>query len=713
MELLSLYVSNFRQFESIDGEPQKIDFAGAGEKNVTAIYGTNGAGKSGLLNAFTWVLFGKTTKALKHPWNLVNQRALKAAPVGSMVKAIVRLDFKAKVNGQQVVHRLERSVEYQAPGILSSNPESDPAPLGRAILTYNRPGMGTTVTEDPTEIKQHILQIIPEELFQYFFIDGERIANLTKPENEEDVRHAVEVFVGLQELERGSTHLREAADTFDKEVLAHEKNNNQLKLLLEKKKSIESTIKQHEDGISNDKATVVEIEKDIKAITDNLEQNKGTRLIEEERKTIHSKIEAALDKQKVTESELFREILQKGWSTFGLEGARYFLETNIELRKKGDLPYRIRRPFIQELIDRLSCICGRNLDINNTSPEHRNEVELALKTLNAELEKPDLSTIQNQLFGATTAAVEVNRERTDLQSLISAKNNILSDLSAKIEQLRAEYETKTKSLRETEDARELVARRETLETKLKDKIGQIAIGKANLDREKNNLTKVETELETLEVTSDAGMLARTRATACRKVASAMACYLENEKQEVRSKLEKRIRQIFQKFSITGYTPKVSEGYTLSLVERIGDHEVIVSDSTGEGQTLSLAFITGVAEAATERRKDEVFSIVIDSQFGALDNNYHRRIGTTLPTCVGQVVLIQTKTQWSEEMRSALKNRIGAEVVLTRRVTRELSKGLTTEDGRELEVDEMISVETGNLPYVELSDTDSTFIRMAR
>ena len=58
MKLQELQLTNFRQFY---GE-QLIEFAsGVGDKNITVLHGYNGAGKTALLNAFIWCLYGETT----------------------------------------------------------------------------------------------------------------------------------------------------------------------------------------------------------------------------------------------------------------------------------------------------------------------------------------------------------------------------------------------------------------------------------------------------------------------------------------------------------------------------------------------------------------------------------------------------------------------------------------------------------------------------
>ncbi|HZU97840.1 MAG TPA: hypothetical protein VFF73_14155, partial [Planctomycetota bacterium] len=137
-------------------------------------------------------------------------------------------------------------------------------------------------------------------------------------------------------------------------------------------------------------------------------------------------------------------------------------------------------------------------------------------------------------------------------------------------------------------------------------------------------------------------------------------------------------------------------------------EFSVPDSTGEGQALSLAFISAIAAKAMEKRQTASFPLVIDSQFGSLDKNYHRRIMKALPAHVGQVILVQTKTQWSAEMREAVKERVGTEIVLTRRVQSPVE--LVSEDGVQISSEEEVDLESGSFPYVEAGATDSTLIR---
>ena len=54
MKILSMSLINFRQYY---GE-NTINFATEKSHNLTVIHGLNGAGKTALLNSFTWALYG-------------------------------------------------------------------------------------------------------------------------------------------------------------------------------------------------------------------------------------------------------------------------------------------------------------------------------------------------------------------------------------------------------------------------------------------------------------------------------------------------------------------------------------------------------------------------------------------------------------------------------------------------------------------------------
>lgn len=69
MILEQAIIHNFRQYYGTF----KIVFSRDKQKNITVIHGENGTGKTALLNAFSWCLYGKIT--LPNPDDLINHTA--------------------------------------------------------------------------------------------------------------------------------------------------------------------------------------------------------------------------------------------------------------------------------------------------------------------------------------------------------------------------------------------------------------------------------------------------------------------------------------------------------------------------------------------------------------------------------------------------------------------------------------------------------------
>ena len=111
MNLISLRMQNFRQFL---GTTPEIRFAN-GKKNVTAFFGTNGAGKTALLNAFTWTLYDTTTRGFLYPDQIINKAAIRQAKPGEKVEAWVEIKFD-HLGKKYVLRKTYRAVRTENEG---------------------------------------------------------------------------------------------------------------------------------------------------------------------------------------------------------------------------------------------------------------------------------------------------------------------------------------------------------------------------------------------------------------------------------------------------------------------------------------------------------------------------------------------------------------------------------------------------------------------
>ena len=86
MLIKQIKLSNFRQYR----EMQTIDFSCDKDKNVTVILGDNTSGKTTLIQAFNWCLYGETTFKSK---DLINSEALRSMPAMSTKEVSVEVEL--------------------------------------------------------------------------------------------------------------------------------------------------------------------------------------------------------------------------------------------------------------------------------------------------------------------------------------------------------------------------------------------------------------------------------------------------------------------------------------------------------------------------------------------------------------------------------------------------------------------------------------------
>ena len=95
MKLTSIKLCNFRSFY---GKTPEVTLAGGNVRNTTMIYGSNGAGKTSILNAFTWVLYEKFSAAFASTEQLVNKRAIAESEPGQPVECWVEVGWEHEGN---------------------------------------------------------------------------------------------------------------------------------------------------------------------------------------------------------------------------------------------------------------------------------------------------------------------------------------------------------------------------------------------------------------------------------------------------------------------------------------------------------------------------------------------------------------------------------------------------------------------------------------
>lgn len=349
MLLKKLHLHNFRQYKG----DQEIEFSVDKERNVTIILGQNTSGKTTFVQAFRWVLYDDSNFTGKGKTSVMNEDVRRNMRANETEEAYVTLFLEHHDRDYEIT----RSLTYKA------KISGDGRPDKNSILSvfYNKDGQRRPIDTSPYDA---INGILPSDLSEYFFFDGEKIATSRKKQN---VEASINSIMGLTPLKNLISHLNpDGRNSVISELktrrvdddggklsslkFEYSSQQNKLKELKEKKESYENHIRILEDSV---KDCYVEFAK-VELIADD-----ASKLKEKEKKI--ETVEMRMKEAGKTAMGSFGSTLYDLYLSLLSQKILDQLEEE-DYSDKG-IP-EMTAVSIQYLLDRGVCICGSDLKTN-------------------------------------------------------------------------------------------------------------------------------------------------------------------------------------------------------------------------------------------------------------------------------------------------------------------------------------------------------------
>lgn len=645
MKLISITLCNFRQFY---GKTPEIKLA-CGRQNTTVIHGNNGAGKTALMNAFTWVLYEKFSAAFAAVDQLVNKRALAEAEIGKGVACWAEIIFEHD-NKRYQVKRLCRA--YKSENIV----EHTKSELFMQVAGDE--GRWMPPFQHPDDI---IGRILPESLHQYFFFDGERIEQIVRHDKKAEIAEATKELLGVEVLNRSVRHLGEAKKSLETDL--KQIGNAETKQLLKDKQKLEQEV----DQLSTRQ---VEIEQELenqgelrKAVNGNLLELSGARDLQKLRDELE--MQQDLFKQQIVQATdaLKRAISLRGYGVFLLDAAAEFKVIVGKLRDKGELLSGIQQPFLEELLAREQCICGAELTEGSESRQN----------VSNWMDKAGVGDVEETTIRISDRVDELDKQVSDFWSDIDSQQANVSRSRTELSRVENQLDGIHSKLRNFPDGdvSRLQKRLDEIEAKIGDLHRESGSNQQQIESLSVQVAGLDKQIDKQQMNEERQILAQRRIAATQDAIDRLTEVRSRLEKQFCSQLEKRVQDIFTQISFTPYIPKLSDKYELTLVENTSGKESLVAASTGENQILSLSFIGGIIDGVREWSQkntlmgpdSSTFPIVMDSPFGSLDEIYRKQIANKLPKLANQLVILVTKTQWRGEVAQEMESCTGREYVL--------------------------------------------------
>ncbi|PFN25098.1 AAA family ATPase [Bacillus cereus] len=648
MILESISLKNFRQYYDF----QSIDFSQSSTRNVTVVHGENGAGKTALLNAFSWCLYGELN--LPNSNNIINEHALNEIEINKEVEASVTIKFKQSVKDSEEYEKhysLTRSVrakKISVDNISYFEPE--------VKLEYKENGQSKI---EIANIGVEINRILPEQLSSYFFFDGERIDNLSKESGTEEVKEAIKTMMGLEILERSILHTEGARKKFLGELKKYGdiETINLVEEIEELHKEKERLILEEKEFQKNGKIVV----KQIKETEEKLRQIEDSKHLQQQRDSKSKELHIAEEELTSTRKKLAELMSKQGYlafSSLAIEKAKDVLK-NKQLNTNAYTG--INASFINQLIEQKECICGTHLtpgavEYNKVIDTKNYLAPVSLEHAIGEF-KSDIKVTLDRKQQLFENMKEYRFQEHNSQQRIRLLNEEIEEIGKKI------------SDKDSEEIVTLENKREQLIKQKTEMDKRVGVTQHQLKTISEQLEQKNNEREKLNQKAEKATITEKRIKACDELIVAMTEIYKAREKRVKAQLQERVSKVYSSFLRKGYNIRLSSDYKLDVINNNGNK---VGMSQGERQITSLSFIGAIVDIAreqfnyknaTEFEEGGIYPIVMDSPFGALDSDHRERIAKGIPDLSNQVIVIVSTSQWKGEVAEKMSDKIGKEYKL--------------------------------------------------
>jgi DNA sulfur modification protein DndD len=622
MLLKKIELSNFKIFY----RDQSIEFSTDLERNVTVIYGLNGSGKTTIIQALNWVLYGKTELQEE----LFNKKALKEASAKyiNSVKTKVKLYF----SHLGIDYNLIREIEYYPFNAKEKISQSK-------VALYRDENGKQSYISNPEEF---IESILPKDISPYFFFDGERIEEFAKDEHDNEVRKAIAKVVGVSLIENAIKHCETVKKEYAQNVETSSIIQNEIKNLEKKIEEEENKINNIDAFIEKFTQEITKLEEKIKKIDEELKKNEEAKKLTTSRDELKRQKEILNNQLEEVISQSIEKIKESHKIIVYGKLMKFKEEFLTKFKPKEIIPAEFLNKLIQKSIEDQRCyICGREIT------DEKILLQREVNSFDVEIESVFTALIE---FIKTYNSLPILNDLNSISQRIFKLQDEIEDIEEKIKKIS----DKLSSEKMDQEIRNLENEKESLEKKVEDL--KMAIKEGEIERSKSeenlrNLRKMRNDkVKSLDKRNEVLKKKIFTENIIDLMKDMKNKFIDRRKNDV----EKNINEIFNTLirKENNFRIYLNDDFSIKVESKYGE-EKKSNLSGGERQLLSLSFIIGMCKTSGYE-----VPLVIDAPFGRLDDEHKLKVAKEIPYLSNQIILITVPNELNEESKKALNKKIG-------------------------------------------------------
>jgi DNA sulfur modification protein DndD len=635
MKFRKLTIENYKSFQFAT----EINFpVGDDGRSIFLIGGMNGAGKTSIMEAINFCLYG--------------------ARIDEIFRSINRQE-KAKGNANvifELVIEMDNLSELIVKRSWSAGIANEPKPKDlteRLVVVQD----GKRMSVQSQEIWQDFIRAaIPPAITQFFFFDGEKIQEIAADDHSEvRLKSSLEAALGIQYINHLSsdiTYIKEEQRKGFVEITDADIDFNQSGLKLEKSKLSKKSeeYKSIQDELTGFKTQHAESKKSFEAIFHTAPETREARR-EQDKKRISATTQLAK-----VENEI--RILCEKALPFGITGKLFpGMREQIEAEREsasGDA--------IKERADELAKRIVRVIDepdpiySEKLSNEKMGELERRIFLL---LKDGDARTDVAKVLDLSARDVEqvINKMDSLEKSNLSSLQPLLDekrDLAAQIRLLEAMTQIGAMTESESELFSQLQSKMESCSTQIGRKTEQIRLLEEELLNLEKRIAKIELEIEKLYEKHNISKDRADFIQECAAIANVLNQFIVRLRRNKVHLLQEKTYDMYRLLSSrSGLIKDITiddTSYEIRIRDRNG-HEIRKSAlSAGEKEVFAISLLWGLAQTSELK-----LPIIIDTPLSRLDSTHRDNIvNNYFPNAGEQVIILSTDTEIDTNYYRSLK-----------------------------------------------------------
>lgn len=655
MIINNLEMYNFRQYVG----KQSIDFSTDPDKNVTVLIGINTAGKTTIIRAFEWCLYGKNGF---EDQVLLNSEVRNNMNPGDVQETYVAVKFT--YDGR--IHTLKRTFKYTCTERTVKDDKVEvtlkKTPEENLTLNYLQSDGQTKTPVDRSNITETMDRVIPKDLSDYFFFGGERISSIA---NRTDLSKAVRGLMRLDILENAREHLSKVLRTFKNSIDTSGDANAQ------KAQDSKATYIEQLKGYESDKENAdkqmkywqqKENEYNVELSKSNIEQVKKAK---EERDRTNKALNREKERLDLNKKAIVSAFNNRPYAFFGMPAIKKSLELLEQVKDSTESIPGMDQDAIDYLLNRGYCICGTKLDPGS----------IPLQKVQAERRKLPPEHIGAVVMNYKTKSEGYLSGSEDFCKNITEKYKEYRETKRQIGLLEDEVAKQSDLIIDDTDAKAIENNRRNAHAHYLEAQADFSAAVAHIGSCNTNIKNCDSAIDKFVKSSAKNQRIAKLISYSEEVHKWLDETYREKEDVVRTELQKRVNDNFSKMYHGERSIIIDDKY------RVKYSDVKTDESDGLKAVKSFAFIASLVSMAKDKILDDSdvklgqdYPLVMDAPFSNVDEIHIDNICKILPHTSNQVIMAVMKKDW-DYAATNLSSYIG--------MSYEIAKDLD-EDGKEID-----------------------------